>query len=189
MKLFRDFRRGTTTRYPLSGCLWSVVCRVRSVRLATVLLMSDGAIPASMGRLLVFVGFGQTVIIRRVSFSVAFSLCSWVERSHTGQAHSAAESHSARADDLSVAGAAPHFEFLSLRMMLFLAPTFFLVFSVCVLYDNVRSSVTPIYTGKLQWVRFTPLRLMLSCLPHSRFRRWKRLTCVFVRFARSWFVV
>ena len=52
MKLFRDFRRGTTPRYPLSGYLWSVVCRVRPVRLATVLLMYDGAIPASTGRLL-----------------------------------------------------------------------------------------------------------------------------------------
>ena len=57
MKLFRDFRCGTTPRCPLSGCLWSVVCRVRSVRLATALLMSDGAIPASTGRLLVCVGF------------------------------------------------------------------------------------------------------------------------------------
>ena len=65
MKLFRDFRRGTTPRCPLSGCLWSVVCRVRSVRLATALLMSDGAIPASTGRLLIFVGFRQTVIIRQ----------------------------------------------------------------------------------------------------------------------------
>ena len=53
--LFRDFRRGTTPRCPLRGCLSSVVCRVRSVRLATALLVSDGAIPASMGRLLVFV--------------------------------------------------------------------------------------------------------------------------------------
>ena len=44
MKLFRDSRRGTTPRCPLSGCLWSVVCRVRSVRLATALLMSEGAI-------------------------------------------------------------------------------------------------------------------------------------------------
>ena len=32
---FRDFRRGTTPRCPLSKCRWSVVCRVRSVRLAT----------------------------------------------------------------------------------------------------------------------------------------------------------
>ena len=47
MKLFRDFRRDTTPRCPLSGCISSVVCRVRSVRLATALLMSDGAIPAS----------------------------------------------------------------------------------------------------------------------------------------------
>ena len=45
MKLFRDFRRGTTPRCPLSGCLWSVVCCVRSVQLATALLMSDWAIP------------------------------------------------------------------------------------------------------------------------------------------------
>ena len=49
-------------------------------------------------------------------------------------------------------GVAPHFEVLSLRIMLFLVPTFFLVFSICALYDNVRSSVTPRYTGRLQWV-------------------------------------
>ena len=83
IKLFRDFRRGTTPRCPLSGCLWSVVWRVRSVRLATALLMSGGLIPASTGRLLVFVGF------RQVSFSVAFSLFAWVEPSLTGQAYSA----------------------------------------------------------------------------------------------------
>ena len=63
-------------------------------------------------------------------------------------------------------GVAPHFDFLSLRMMLFLAPTFFLVFSICALYDNVQSSVTPRYTERLQWVEF---QQMLSCLPHSRF--------------------
>ena len=73
MKLFRDFRRDTTPRCPLSACLSSVVCRVRSVRLATALLMSDGAMPANMDRLLVSVGFRQPVIIRQVSFSVAFS--------------------------------------------------------------------------------------------------------------------
>ena len=91
MKLFRDFRRGTTPRCPLSGCLSSIVCRVRSVRLATALLMSDGAISASMGILLMLVGFRQPVIIRQVSFSVAFSFFAWVERSYTGQAYSAAE--------------------------------------------------------------------------------------------------
>ena len=90
-KLFRDFRHGTTPRCPLSGCLLSVVFRVRSVRLATALLMYDGAIPASTGRLLIFVGFRQPVIIRQVSFSVASSFFAWVERSHTGQAYSAAE--------------------------------------------------------------------------------------------------
>ena len=37
MKLFRDFRHGTSPRCPLSGCLWSVVCLVRTVRLATAL--------------------------------------------------------------------------------------------------------------------------------------------------------
>ena len=56
MTIFRDFRRDTTPRCPLSGCLSSVVCRVRSVRIATARLMSDGAIPASSDRLLVFVG-------------------------------------------------------------------------------------------------------------------------------------
>ena len=67
--------------------------------------------------------------------------------------------------------------------MLFLAPTNFLVSPICALYDNVRASVTPRYTGRWQWVRFTPFQLMLSCLPYSRFRMWKRLTCVFVGFA------
>ena len=37
-------------------------------------------------------------------------------------------------------GVAPHFEFLSLRMMLFLVPTFFFVLSMCALCDNVLSS-------------------------------------------------
>ena len=91
IKLFRDLRRGTTARCPLSECLSSVSCRVHSVRLATALLMSDGTIPASTGRLLVFVGFRHPVIILQVSFSVASSLFAWVERSHTRQAYYAAE--------------------------------------------------------------------------------------------------
>ena len=68
-----------------------IVWRVHTVRLATALLMSGGTIPASTGRLLVFVGFRQLVIIGQVSFSVAFSFFAWVERSHTGQSYSAAE--------------------------------------------------------------------------------------------------
>ena len=88
VKPFRDFRHGTTPRCPLSGCLWSVVCRVRSIRLATALssLMSDGA---STGRLLPV--SDSPVIIRQVSFSVASSFFAWVERSHPAQAYSAAE--------------------------------------------------------------------------------------------------
>ena len=87
IKLFRDVRRCTTPRCPLSGCLSSVACRVHSVHLANSLLMSDGAIPASTDRLLVFVGFRHPVVILQVSFSVASSLFAWVERSYTGQAY------------------------------------------------------------------------------------------------------
>ena len=58
-------------------------------------------------------------------------------------------------------GVAPHFEVLSLRIMLFLVPTSFLVFSMCALYDNVLSSVTPRYTGS----RGNPGR---RCIPYSR---------------------
>ena len=47
-KLFRDFRR----RCPLSGCLWSIVCRVRSVQLA---MMSGIVWWGDTG------GYGQTV--------------------------------------------------------------------------------------------------------------------------------
>ena len=91
IKLFRDLRRGTTPRCPFSGCISSVACRVRSARLATALLVYDGAIPASAGRLLEFVGFRHPVIILLFSFSVASSFFAWVERSNTGQAYSAAE--------------------------------------------------------------------------------------------------
>ena len=84
IKLVRDFSRGTTPRCQLSGCLSSVVCRVRPVRHAATLLTSDEAIPASTGRLFVFVGFRHPVIIRKVSFRVASSFFTWVERSHTG---------------------------------------------------------------------------------------------------------
>ena len=63
--------------------------------------MSDGAIPASTGRLLVFVGFRQPVIILQVSFSVASSVFAWSGRPGCGWSGS-------------------HFEFHSLRMMLFL---------------------------------------------------------------------
>ena len=62
IKLFSDFRHGTTPRCPLSGCLWSVVCRARSQRRATALMMSGGAIQAATGELFVFVGFRQPVI-------------------------------------------------------------------------------------------------------------------------------
>ena len=79
MELFRDLRRGTTPRCPLSGCLSSVACRVRSVRRATALLMSDGAIQVSTGILLVFVCFRHPVIILQVPFSVASSFFAWVE--------------------------------------------------------------------------------------------------------------
>ena len=91
IKLFRDSRRDTTARCPLSECLSSVSCRVRSVRLSTALLMSDGAMPASTGRLLVFVGFRHPVIILQVSFSVASSFFARMERSHIRHAYSAAE--------------------------------------------------------------------------------------------------
>ena len=61
MKLFRDFRRGTTPRCPLSVCLASVACRVRSVRLATTLLVSDAV--GDSGE------YGQTVGICRLQTS------------------------------------------------------------------------------------------------------------------------
>ena len=61
---------------------------------------------------------------------------------------------------------APHFEVLSLRMMLFLVPTFFLVFSICALYDSVRSSVTPRYTGRLQWVPADVELFATFTIPH-----------------------
>ena len=64
-------------------------------------------------------------------------------------------------------GVASHFEVLSLRMMLFLVPTFFLVFSICALYENVRYSVTPRYTWSIILVRV----LWPRCSPRGAFLR------------------
>ena len=50
MKLFREFRRGTTPRCPLSGCLLFAVCRIRSVRIATALLGAVAGIGRSLRR-------------------------------------------------------------------------------------------------------------------------------------------
>ena len=55
-------------------CLASVVCRVRSMRHATVLLMSEGAIPASRCTLYKFVGLRQPEMIRQQSCRAGFSL-------------------------------------------------------------------------------------------------------------------
>ena len=85
IKLFRDLRCGTTPICQLSGCLSSVACRIRSVRLVTGLLMSNGTIPASTGRLLAFVGLRHAVIIVKISFNVVSCFFAWVECSPTGQ--------------------------------------------------------------------------------------------------------
>ena len=69
----------------------SVICRFLSVRLATPLHVSSGAILANTYRLLVFVDFRQPVISLQVSFSAGFSFFACAERSHTGHAYSAAE--------------------------------------------------------------------------------------------------
>ena len=70
IKLFCDFRLGTTPRCPLSGCLLSVY-RVHSIRLVIVLLVYGGVISASRDTLLVCVCFRQHLMTRQVSFSVA----------------------------------------------------------------------------------------------------------------------
>ena len=68
----------------------------------------------------IFVGFRHPMIILHVSFSVASSFFAWVERSHTGQAYSAAEWHSARTDDLSVFEWLPILRFLVCGLFCFL---------------------------------------------------------------------
>ena len=85
VKLFRDLGCDTTPRCQLSGCLSSVACRVRSVRLVTRLLVSNRTILASTGRRLAFVGLIHPVIILKVSYNVVSSFFAWVECSPTGQ--------------------------------------------------------------------------------------------------------
>ena len=85
----------------------SVVCRVRSMRQATVLLMSGGAIPASRCTLSKFVGLRQPEKIWQQSCRAGFILCACVDFAHTGQAYSAAEKQRARQLDPSVDACTP----------------------------------------------------------------------------------
>ena len=72
-------------------------------------------------------------MIRQQSCRAGFSLRACVDLAQPGQAYSAAEEQKARQLGLSVDALHHHFEFASLRMMLFLAFTFIFVFSICVL--------------------------------------------------------
>ena len=81
IKLFRDLRHHSELSIEWEPLFRSLPCPFRT----TCHRSRGGAIPASTGRLLVFVGFRQPVIIRQVSLSVASSLFAWAERSHTGE--------------------------------------------------------------------------------------------------------
>ena len=90
-KLFRDFNLLAAGWSWNSWYLASVVWRVCSMRPATTLPMSGGAIPASRCTLPKFVGLRQPEIIRQQSCRAGFSLCACVDLAPTGQAYSAAE--------------------------------------------------------------------------------------------------
>ena len=73
-KPFRDFNPLISDMWLYSWCFVSTACLDLSVRLATVRLMSGGAMPASMCRLSMLVGFRQHFMRRQQSFGAELSL-------------------------------------------------------------------------------------------------------------------
>ena len=161
-KLFLDFSRLGGGVWLCNGCLWSVACLVLSIWLATALLMSGGAIPARTYTLCIFVDLRHPVIFLQLVLSTESSLLACPDRSHAGQAYSAAEKLSDRAVVLNVDALAPHLVFVSLLRMLFRVLTLALVLSTWDLNVRQRSKVTPRYTGFGQYGRRVPHHVMFS---------------------------
>ena len=90
-KPFCDFNRLIADMWLYSWCFEYVACLDLSVRLATVRLMSGGAMPASMCRLSMLVGFRQPVMMWQQSCRAQLSLFACFDLAHTAHAYSAAE--------------------------------------------------------------------------------------------------
>ena len=178
-KLFLDFRRLGAGWWLWQGWRVSSACLLRSVLLATDLRTPGGAIPARTYRLSTFCrsqpasDASATVIEGGVDF-----LCMWWSFPHrTGIfCNWIAECK----------GGSPYSESIGTpwwicAFMEEVVPCshFAFHFSICCLYESVRSRVTPRYTGKSQCLRSTPFHVRDSFLPTSRLRKWNKLTWVF----------
>ena len=142
-KLFLDVSLCLAGRWPWSGCLGSSSLRQRSALAAIFRRMWGGAIHAISYKKGIGVTFKQPVIILHVSFRTMSTCPVCLEQLHEEQAYSAVEQQSANAVVRTVAGWAPHLEFINFRRRLFLVFTFASVLRACCLKLNVRSSVTP----------------------------------------------
>ena len=85
-KRFRDFSRLIADMWLYSWCFVSAACLDLSVRLATVRLMSGGAMPASRCWLSMLVGFMQPIIMRHQSYRTGLSLSACVDLVRTAHA-------------------------------------------------------------------------------------------------------
>ena len=77
-KPFRDFNKLIADTWLYSWGVVSSACLYLSVRLATVRLMSDGAVPASRCRMSMLVGFKEPAMIRQQSCRVELSVLACV---------------------------------------------------------------------------------------------------------------
>ena len=85
-----DFKLVSAGTDPSSGCLGLIDWHSLFVLLAVSLLISGGVIPASKCRLLVLVGWRQSVMVRLASFRAGSNLLACTDLDHTGHAYSAA---------------------------------------------------------------------------------------------------
>lgn len=79
------------------GCLSSFNCFVLSKFVATLLLISSGAIPDRQYILFICVGWRHPVIALQVLLSAVFTCLTCFDLLYTGQAYSLAEKHNANA--------------------------------------------------------------------------------------------
>ena len=113
IKLFLDGSLCLAGRWPWSGFLVSSSWRQRFALLPIFRRMWGGAIPASAYKQSIGVAFKQPVIILHVSFRAISTCPVCLERLHEEQANSAVERQSANAVVRTVAGLAPHLEFVN----------------------------------------------------------------------------
>lgn len=126
--------------------------------------------------IVVSVGSRQPVMNRQLSLRTVSTLLAWAEKPQTGQACSAAEKHTARANVLKVVALSPQEELASFRSRLLSCLYSTSYFLDVLSTQRYSDRVTLRYTGIVQYSNSVPSRIIFSFLLDCLLRVWNSET-------------